>query len=233
MTLQNVLNELKALADPRIIPEKEKQFGVKTENALGIYQKDLKALIKSIGKDSKLAVELYRTGIYEAKLLSAKIFDPHDMNENLAEILRKDFSNWELCDAFCMNVFVKTEFALQFILEWTSLEGEYEKRAGFTIMAVYCLTDKLSENDLFESFFPIIVRESEDERFYVKKAVNWALRNIGKRNVDLNKKAQNIAEKLLLKNHPVSTWIAKDALRELKSERVNILNYPRKIYSAN
>jgi 3-methyladenine DNA glycosylase AlkD len=142
----------------------------------------------------------------------------------------KSFENWEVCDSFSMGLFAKSNFALPKILEWTKRNPEFEKRAGFTIMAAYCMADKLSENDLFEQFFSIIKREANDERIYVKKAVNWALRNIGKRNTDLNKRAIEVAYEILGYESPSAKWIAKNALNELERDNIRMSDYPRAIY---
>lgn len=140
------------------------------------------------------------------------------------------FENWEICDSFCMRLFSKSKFAIPKILEWSKRKREFEKRAAFAILASYCMADKKSGNKVFEQFFPIIIREANDERIYVKKAINWALRNIGKRNIDLNKKAIKVANEILQMKSKSAKWIAKNALRELEKENVNILDYPREVY---
>ena len=129
-----------------------------------------------------------------------------------------------------MGLFAKSKFAISKAIEWTDRENEFEKRAGFTIIAAYCMADKKANNEIFEQFLPIINRHSTDDRIYVKKAVNWALRNIGKRNKDLNRKAIKVANDLIKLDNKTATWIAKDALKELQDEKVNILDYPREIY---
>ncbi len=160
----------------------------------------------------------------------SKMVHPKDVTEKLMEKWVKSFENWEICDSFSMGLFAKSKFALPKILEWTKREPEFEKRAGFTIIASYCMADKKSENELFEQFFPIIIREANDSRLYVKKAVNWALRNIGKRNVDLNKKAIEVANDLLSFNSSSAKWIAKNALAELQKEGIRMSDYPRSKY---
>jgi len=129
-----------------------------------------------------------------------------------------------------MGLFSKSKFALAKIMEWTKRKPEFEKRAGFAMMASYCMADKTSENSLFEQFFPIIIRESTDDRVYVKKAVNWALRNIGKRNVDLNNQAIEVAYSILDTENKSAKWIAKHALAELEKENIRMSDYPRSVY---
>ena len=230
MTYNEIIEILYELQDEDKVAFKEKKFGIISNNSLGIYHKDLRVLAKEIGNDNDLAIQLFDSGIYEARLLCSKMFKPKDVTEDLMEKWVVTFENWEVCDSFCMGLFSKSNFALAKILEWTEREHEFEKRAGFATLASYCMADKKSDNDLFEQFLPIIKREANDERLYVKKAVNWALRNIGKRNIDLNKKAIEVAYELLDYESKSAKWIAKDAIRELEGDNVKILDYPRNIY---
>ena len=231
MRTQKILQKLKVLADPEKVIFKEKKFGITAKNSLGIYQKDINLLAKAIGKDSALAQELFDTGVYEARLLCSKIFKPKELTEELMEKWVATFDNWEICDSFCMIVFAKSKFALDKINDWTSRSPEFEKRAGFVIMAAYCTADKKADNETFEAFPPVIQREVDDDRLYVKKAVNWALRSMGKRNTDLHQQAIEIALEILKNNKSKSAqWIAKDALRELEKEGLRISDYPRHIY---
>jgi len=228
--LEEVLGCLYDLQDAEVVRYKEKKFGVVSHNSLGIYHKDLRVIAKEIGRDNDLALQLFDSGIYEARLLCSKIFNPKDLTSDLMETWVVTFENWEICDSFCMGLFAKSELAIDKIQNWTKREAEFEKRAGFAIMAAYCMADKKSGNTLFEEFLPILIRESNDNRLYVKKAVNWALRSIGKRNIDLNQRAIETAHKILSIDTKAANWIAKDAIRKLEAENVNILDYPRTIY---
>jgi 3-methyladenine DNA glycosylase AlkD len=230
VTYSEIIECLYDLKDTEKVIFKEKKFGIKSINSLGIYHKELKMIAKDIGQDNELALQLFDGGIYEGRLLCSKMFKPKDVTEQLMEKWVKTFENWEICDSFCMGLFAKSEFALAKILEWTKREPEFEKRAGFAILASYCMADKKSDNKLFEQFFPIIKREANDERLYVKKAINWALRNIGKRNIDLNRKAIETANEILKFDSKSAQWIAKDAIRKLEGEKVNMLDYPRETY---
>jgi len=230
MTLNKILAKLRSLENKNKVILKEKKFGIIANNSLGIYHKDLKEIAKEIGRNNEIAIQLFDSGIYEARILCSKIFNPKDVTESLMEKWVVTFDNWEICDSFCMGLFAKSKFAIPKAFEWSKRESEFEKRAGFVIMASYCMADKHADNKVFEQFFPIIKREVHDERIYVKKAINWALRSIGKRNIILNKKAIAVANEILDINSKSAKWIAKDALRELKSENVNILDYPREIY---
>lgn len=233
MTLDAVLKKLYALENKEKVQLKENRFAVKSSNALGIYHRDLKVIAKEIGKNSSLAMELFDTDIYEAKILCSQIFDINDLTNSLMEKWITSFENWEICDSFCMGLIAKSEYAVPKINEWVFREKEFEKRAGFTTMAAYCMADKKANNETFESFFPLIKSAIYDERLYVKKAVNWALRNIGKRNIDLHHQAYKMAEELSFLEHKGAKWIGKNALTEFKKPTINILDYPRAIYRPN
>ena len=230
VTYNEVIEILYELKNEEKVLFKEKKFGIISNNSLGIYHKDLKIIAKDIGKNNDLALQLFDSGIYEARLLCSKMFKPKDITKVLMEKWIKTFENWEICDSFCMGLFSKSEFAVEKIIEWSQRESEFEKRAAFATLSSYCMADKKSGNEMFQQFFPIIKRESHDNRIYVKKAVNWALRNIGKRNVDLNKLAIEVANDILKQDSKSAQWIAKDAIRQLEKESVSILDYPRDIY---
>jgi 3-methyladenine DNA glycosylase AlkD len=230
MNLQQVLERLQAFSNPEKIELKEKKFGITANNSLGIYHQDLKKLAKEIGRDDALALELYETGIYEARILCSKIYLPESITEEQMDRWAGSFENWEICDSFCMGFFAKSKYALAKAKAWSEDEREFVKRAGFVIMAAYGFVDKDSGNEVFEKFFVPIEREAKDSRLYVKKAVSWALRNIGKRNADLQKKAMEVADRILSMDSKSAKWIARNAIAELKKPGVNVLDYPRSIY---
>ena len=230
MTYHEIIECLHALKDAEKVVFKEKKFGIISNNSLGIYLKELKMIAKEIGHDNELALQLFDSGIYEGRLLCSKIFKPKDVTVQLMEKWVQSFENWEICDSFSMGLFSKSKFAIMKIQEWTERKPEFEKRSGFATMASYCMADKKSENELFEQFFPIIKQGANDERLYVKKSVNWALRNIGKRNIDLNEKAIDVAHEILNLESKSANWIAKNALNELQKDGVRMSNYPRTIY---
>ena len=235
--MKDIISRLNELSNPNKIKFKEEKFGIVSNNSLGIYHKELKILAKELKilakelkQDNQIAIELFDSGIYEARILCSKIYNPKDITEKLMEKWLETFENWEICDSFCMGFFAKSKFALQKTEEWSKSEKEFIKRASFTIMASYGFSNKNATNDIFERFLEIIEREVNDDRVYVKKAVNWALRNIGKRNIDLRKKAIISANKILQNKSKSAQWIAKDALRELNKIDLKMLNYPREIY---
>jgi 3-methyladenine DNA glycosylase AlkD len=230
MTLEQVIKRLQVLADPEKILIKQRKFGIIAKNSLGIYHQDLKPLAKEIGPDNALALALFDCGIYEAKILCSKIYDPHVISSEQMDKWLLEFDNWEICDSFCMGFFAKSPHALSKAMVWSADESEFTKRAGFVIMAAYGFANKKADNALFEQFFQPIQDAAEDPRLYVKKAVNWTLRNIGKRNRDLHKKALLLAHTLLNMESKSAKWIARNAINELNKPSVSMLDYPRSIY---
>jgi len=212
-------------------------FGINVKKSYGLSIPQLRALGKVIGTDHKLALLLYKSGIHEAKVLATIIDDPLLVTEEQMESWIKGFNSWDVTDAATTNLFDRTEFAWKKAKEWSKREPEYEKRAGFSLMAGLAVHDLVSSDEKFETLYPYIIKGASDERNFVKKAVNWALRNIGKRSSNLNKSAVKLSEDLLkLKSPPVS-WIARDALRELKGEtakrRIKAGEKKRKVQSTN
>ncbi|MEM9686489.1 MAG: DNA alkylation repair protein [Bacteroidota bacterium] len=230
MTFDDIISKLNEMANPEKIAIKAQKFGIIANNALGIYHQDLKALAREIPKDDQLAIKLFESDIYEARLLCSKLFNPKNLTESLMDKWVSTFENWEICDSFCMGLFAKSNYAVPKAIEWTERTKEFEKRAGFATIAAYCMADKKSTNEIFKLFFPTLLRESTDERQYVKKAVNWALRNLGKRNKDLNKNAISVAYQILEINSKSAKWIGKNALKELEKDNVRIADYPREHY---
>mgnify|MGYP000215224980 CR=1 FL=1 len=156
----------------------------------------------------------------ETRILASMTEQPEKVTEKQMEEWVKDFDYWEICDQCCMNLFEKTPFAYDKAVEWGQRDEEFVKRTGFVLMARLAVSDKKADDDVFEQFFPLIVRESCDSRNYVKKAVNWALRQIGKRNLYLHSKALETANEILSIDCPAARWIARDAIRELTGEKV-------------
>ena len=230
MTLEETINRLHNLANGDVKKQKKERFGIDPKNSLGIYHKELDVLAKEIGKDDALALELFETGIYEAKILCSKIYTPKNLTEDMMDYLSEGFDSWEICDSFCMKLFVKNMWALHKTIEWSKSEKLYTKRAAFVLMASLVTSDKKVQNSIFRAFVPIILRECDDERVHVKKAISWALRAMGKRNIDLHKVAIETANKMLEKNSATPTAIAKYVLRELEKPNLKYYDYPREKY---
>ena len=219
LNADQIIVQLKSQADPAAV-EGMVRYGINPENTLGISIPTLRAMAREIGKDHQLAEELWAPVIHEARILASIIDDPHQVTEEQMERWVADFDSWDVCDQVCSNLFDRTTFAYQKAIEWSSGEAEFIKRAGFAMMAALAVHDKRAGDERFEPFFPIIVRQATDERNYVKKAVNWALRNIGKRNRHLNTRTIEIARKIEQIDSQVARWIANDALKELTDDRI-------------
>lgn len=217
MKTQEIIIELRELANPRNV-EGMARFGIASEGTLGISIPTLRKMAKNIGKDHLLALELWESGIHEARILASFIESADNLIESQMESWVNDFDSWDVCDQVC-DLFGRSRFALQKINEWSKSDREFVKRAAFALIAELSVHDKKAENMIFLDFLPIIVRESTDERNFVKKAVNWALRNIGKRNSFLNKKALETAREIKSIESRSARWIATDAIRELEKKK--------------
>jgi len=196
------------------------RFGINPKSTYGVSVPNLRKMAKEIGRDHPLAQQFWDSGIHEARILASMIDDPNQVTKEQMDAWIKDFDSWDVCDQCCMNLFDKTPMAWGKAVEWTKREKEFEKRAGFVLMACLAWHDKEAPDKKFLAFLPAIKREADDHRNYVKKAVNWALRNIGKRNVNLNRKAIETAKEVQKMDPRSAKWIASDAIRELTSEAV-------------
>lgn len=214
-----IISGLEAMRNPKNI-EGMARYGINPDRALGISIPVLRGLAKEIGKDHRLAQELWQSGYHEARILASMIDDPKDVGEAQMEEWVAEFDSWDLCDQCVSNLFAYAELAWRKAAEWAGEEREFVKRAGFVMMARLAVSDKRAPDDRFESFFPLIKGEAGDERNLVKKAVNWALRQIGKRSTVLNAKAVVVAKEIAEMDRKSAKWVARDALRELQSGAV-------------
>jgi 3-methyladenine DNA glycosylase AlkD len=196
------------------------RFGIDTEHALGIRVTALRTYARTLGRDHALAAALWRSGIHEARMLATLVDDPAEVTERQMEAWVRDLDSWDLCDGLCGNLLDRTPFAFDKAAEWSGREREFEKRAGFALMAWTAVHRKDVDDEPFEAFLPIIVAQATDERPYVRKAVNWALRQIGKRNHRLNRSAIRTARRIRALDTRSARWIASDALRELEGPAV-------------
>jgi 3-methyladenine DNA glycosylase AlkD len=218
-TVNKVLTELKAHANPSNV-EGMAKFGITSKKVLGISAPVLKEMAKEIGKNHSLAAALWKSGILEVRILAAFVEEPGRVTQTQMDRWVKDFDSWAVCDGVCLHLFVKTPHAHKKAVRWSKDEREFVKRAGFTLMACLAVHNKDASDREFEKYFALIRRAAVDERNFVKKAVNWALRQIGKRNALLNKKAIRVAEQIRRIDSKSARWIATDALRELRSSSV-------------
>lgn len=196
------------------------RFGINPNNTLGIAVPILREMAKEIGKDHDLALRLWRSGIHEARLLAIFIDEVAKVSEQQMDSWVKDIDSWDICDQACGNLFDKTPWAYQKAFQYVKNQEEFIKRTGFVLMATLSIHDRITKDKEFEKFFPLIKKHSLDERNFVKKAVNWALRQIGKRNIALNKKAIKLGREIQKIDSQSARWIANDAIRELTSESI-------------
>ena len=218
-TLEQIIDEIRKRGDPNVVAGMTR-FGIQASKALGVSIPQLRDLAKKIGKNHSMAEQLWQTGIHEARILAGMIDDPARVTEDQMEKWVNDFDSWDIVDGSCGNLFDKTELAVRKALEWSKRKEEYVKRAGFVLMAELAVHDRKAADKTFLDFLPLIVREASDERNFVKKAVNWALRQIGKRNAALNAAAIETCSKIRDSDSTSAKWVASDALRELTSAPV-------------
>lgn len=222
MTADEIIEKLKSLENPENIAGMAR-FGIVTKKAFGISAPVLKEIAKDAKKQAEdrheLALKLWETGIHEARIIAYLVDDPKKVTEAQMDSWVKDFDNWAICDGACGHLFCKTEFAYKKVSEWSAREEEFIKRAGLVLPAWLAVHDKKADDKRIAQFLPILEKYSDDERNFIKKAVNWSLRQIGKRNLNLNKLAIATAEKIKAQNTRSARWIAADALRELTSEK--------------
>jgi 3-methyladenine DNA glycosylase AlkD len=214
-----VLRELKSLADPKV-RAKMAYFGVNVPNAHGISAPVLHALARRIGKNHRLAQDLWATGIHEARILATLIGESEKVTAVEMDRWARDFDSWDVVDAACCYLYAQAKPAWSKAAAWSRRREEFVKRASFSLIAYLSYKDKAVPDARFERFLRVVGREAHDERNFVKKAVNWALRNIGKRNMRLNREAIRAAERIRRQGSRTARWVAADALRELKSPAV-------------
>lgn len=219
MTADEVLRELRALGDPRW-RDGMAHFGISTDVALGVSVPKLRALAKRAGRDHAVAHALWASGVHEARALAAMVAEPAKLTRREMDRWAGDLASWDTCDACCFELWRRTPYAHEKAAAWSASKKEFVKRAGFALMAALAVHDKSASDATFRRYLPIIRREAGDERNFVKKAVNWALRQIGKRSRRLNAAAIACAERIRADGTRAGRWTASDALRELRGEAV-------------
>ena len=196
------------------------RYAIPSDNAIGVAMRDIKALGKTLGRHHELAAGLWDTGIYEARMLASFVDDPAQVTAAQMDRWCKDFDNWALCDALSFNLFDRTPHAWTKVAQWSTRRREFEKRTAFALLWSLTVHDKRAGNAPFLDGLVLIERAADDERHFVKKAVNMALRAIGKRNLALNAAAVTVARRLADSDRPAAQWIGRDALRELAGPAV-------------
>jgi 3-methyladenine DNA glycosylase AlkD len=218
-TLRRAMRELKRRGRRRNV-EGMARFGIRAKKVYGVSKPILDTIARKIGKNHALGGQLWETGNHDARVLGALISEPAKVTADQMDEWVKDFDNWDVCDGTCCHLFVAARPAWQKAFAWSRRKNEFEKRAGFALAAFLAIHDKSAGDEPFEKYLRVIEREAWDGRNFVRKAVNWALRNIGKRNARLNRKAIASAEKIKKGGTRAARWIAADALRELTSHAV-------------
>jgi 3-methyladenine DNA glycosylase AlkD len=218
-SVEEVLEKLRAKAKPENVGGMAR-YGMIAERRLGASVPDMRKIAKEVGKDHRLALELWTTGIPEAKIVASMIDEPEKLTEEQMEAWVTGINSWDICDQACMNLFEKTPLAWKKIRDWAERDEEFVKRTAFSLISCLAWHNREVEDEKFIELFPVIKQGATDERNFVKKAVNWALRNIGKRNPNLNKAAIKAAKEIQQIDCKTAHWVASDAIKELESEAV-------------
>lgn len=216
---KGILAELKRHKNPASIRGMA-SVGINPENSYGICMPRLMAMARRIGTDHRLAQGLWASGIRDARILATMVEDPSLVTGGQMDSWARDLDSWDVCDSACMRVFWRAKDARRKIAQWGRDRREFVRRASFSLLAFLTVHDKKAPDKEFEGYLPLIVSASTDERNYVRKAVNWALRTIGKRSLRLNAKAITVASRLSTSKSKSARWIGSDALRELKGVKV-------------
>ena len=219
VSVNSILRDLRALSNPKNLAGMAR-FGINPKNTPGVSVPQIREMARKAGKNHALAEQLWKSGIHEARILAGFVDEPQLVTEKQMESWVSEFDSWDVCDQVCGSLFDRTKLAYEKAEEWSTRKEEFVKRAGFALMAYLAVHDKKTSNDVFAKFLPMIKRGSDDDRNFVKKAVNWALRQIGKRNLALNKLAVRTAKEIQKMEPRSAKWIASDALRELTDEKV-------------
>jgi 3-methyladenine DNA glycosylase AlkD len=224
MNTDEILEKLRSMGslDPKDLKGMAR-YGINTSRTLGaISTPVMTAFARQLGKDHAMAQQLWETGFREARILAFMIDDPEKVTSKQMDSWTASFDSWDICDGTCLHLFSKCHLAVEKALEWAAHDEEYIKRAGFVMMACLSVGKRKVTDDQLAAFLPVIERASTDERNFVKKAVNWALRQIGKRNSYLNSLAIKTGQRIKALDSKSARWIAADALRELTGEKVQL-----------
>ena len=219
MSYEQIMRGLKSKANRKNV-EGMKRFGINTDGTLGVSVVELRRMAKEIGKDHEIAGRLWSSGIHEARILASMVDIPASVTKAQMDRWVRDFDSWDVCDQCCSNLFGETKYAYKKAAEWAKDKREFVRRAGYAMIAALTVHDKNADDRKFVYFFPLIRSGSTDERNFVKKAVNWSLRQIGKRNRKLNGMAIAVAEEISGMDSKSARWIAADALRELTNKKI-------------
>lgn len=216
-TVDDALSLLRQHAQPGAL-EGMARFGMDVDKRLGVSVGDIRKTARILRRDHELALALWETGIPDAQILASIVADPARLGSRQMDAWVRDMRSWDVCDGACLNAFVRSPLAWDKVREWAPRPAEFTRRAGFALLATLAVHDKDAPDQRFIDALPLIESASDDDRNFVRKAVNWALRNIGKRNAALNAEAIACGERIRARGTKAARWIASDALRELKSD---------------
>src|ERR1700754_4676291 len=212
--VEDVLESLKSLSSKRIRDEMGPRYGVHTDKAFGVSVSNIQKVAKLIGKNHQLALALWETGWYEARMLTSYVDEPELVTSSQMDRWCRDFDNWGICDTACFHLFDRTPFAWEKARQWSTSTSEFIKRAAYALMASLVAHDKAASDVQFLALIPLIEKGAYDDRNFVKKALNWALRTNGKHSLALNAAALAAAKRLASSKEASCRWVGKDALRE-------------------
>ena len=216
MTASEIVAALRAQANPANVAGMAR-YGINSAGTLGVPMPVIRSLARQAGRSHELAAELWASGIHEARILATLVEEPALVTRRQMTQWASDFDSWDVCDQACQNLFRYTPFAWAMAAEWADARPEFVRRAAFALMAGLAVKAKHAPDESFEVLLPLIFGAASDPRNLVKKAVNWALRAIGKRNPHLRRAAIAAAENIRAIDSPAARWIASDALRELRA----------------
>jgi 3-methyladenine DNA glycosylase AlkD len=194
------------------------RYGITIDKRLGVSIPDIRKIAKDFGKNHETALDLWKTGYADAKITAALIDEPEKVTETQMEEWVMGIDSWDVCDQICMNLFDKTTYAWKKIIDWSERKEEFVKRTAFSLLACLACHDKYADDNKFKEYFPLIKKNAMDDRNYVKKAVSWSLRHIGKRNLNLYKAALKLADEIKMIDSKSAKWIGSDVVRDLNSD---------------
>ena len=219
MEYEEIIKKFESLRNEENIRGQER-FGIKSSKSYGIRMPEIRKIAKEVGHNHNIAVQLWNQGYHESKILAFMVEEKDKFTEEQLDSWIKDFDSWDVVDQACINFLRHVDFAINKIPEWAESDEEFIKRTAFSLIAVLAVHEKEESDDYFRKYYPLIKDASCDNRNFVKKSVNWAIRQIGKRNLVLNREAIDLSNEILENNCKASRWIGKNALKELQSEKV-------------
>lgn len=217
-TVELLIRDLRSISNQETL-ESQRRFGIAVDKSLGVSLYDIRRICRGI-KNHALALGLWKTGVHEARIMAAIVDVPLEVTREQMDDWVKDFDSWDVCDQVTTDLFDQTPFAVEAVFDWAEREEEFVRRAAFAMIAGLSVHNRIMTDTDFERFFPLIIKYSIDPRNFVKKAVNWALRNIGKRNANLGSKTAAIARQLISSPDRTARWIGSDALREFEKKGI-------------